>query len=1250
MAENLRKTGIDIIGNVIWGTHFCQFYQTKKDLIDILVPYFKAGLKNNEFCMWVTSKPLSEKEAREAMKKAMPGFDHYVNKGQIEIIPHTKWYLKKGTFDGQRVLDGWVYKLNQALAKGYDGLRLTGNTFWLKKKNWKTFTDYEEKVNNVIGKYRMIAICTYSLNKCGASEVMDVISYHQFALIKRGKKWDIIESTEREQKEKRIEHLASFPQLNPNPIIEIDSHGKAKYYNSATVETLKELGMKKDVSSFYPDDLRGILNSLGSGNETQNFYREVKLKERIFAENIYPSKKFNVVRIYATDITERRQAEEELSKSRDELEIQVQERTAELEKVNKVLIEQSRILESFFNSTVNPMVFLDKDFNFVRVNEVYAKACQRDVSEFPGHNHFEFYPHEENEAIFRQVVETKTTYQAIAKPFVFPDHSEWGITYWDWTLTPLLDDRGEVVILVFSLEDVTERKRAQEALKAASLYARSLIEASLDPLVTISADGKIMDVNRATELITGVDREYLIGSDFSDYFTEPEKALEGYKIVFLEGTVRDYPLAIRHLSGHITEVLYNATVYRNEAGEVQGVFAAARDITKRKKTEEALRHAEEKYRSIYENSIEGIFQTTPDGRYISANPALAGMLGYKSPESLLAEVTDISQIYVDHDRRSDFILLMEAYDSITGFESQVYRKDGNIIWISENARAIRNESRKILHYEGTVEDITERKETEKRVNANNALLKLFAQTFSRKEYLNKTVELIESWSSCRNVGIRVLDEEGNIPYESFTGFSKTFMESENFLSVKRDMCACIRVVTGRLEPQDATVMTPGGSFYCNNTFKFVSSLSEEEKARFRGMCIKTGYASVAVVPIRYRDEMLGAIHLADEKEGKVLIKIVEFIEALSPLIGEAIYRFNIEEKLMMSKASLAEAQRIAHLGNWEWDIQTDKLYWSDEVYRIFGLSPQQVNVTYNAFLNYIHPEDREFVKKAVNKALYGGPYSIDHRIVLSDGTVRIIHEQGEVAFGESGEPVRMFGTVQDITEKKETEMQLIMSERLSALGQMASGIAHEINNPLASIGGCAEGLLNRINKGQVDHELFKNYFKIIGEEVTRCKKITTNMLSFVRKGTYTKSYVNVHEILDKTLELISLQGRLKGVNVLRIYGEGLPLIQGSEGDLKQVFLAVIINALDSMDNNGTLTLKTGKENNEIFIKIIDTGSGIPSELIGRIFNPFFTTKSDKGGVGLGLSIANKIITDNDGRIEVISEEEKGTTFTITLPT
>ncbi|MBI5966729.1 MAG: MEDS domain-containing protein [Deltaproteobacteria bacterium] len=204
--EKITRAGIDIIGDVPWGTHFCQFYQTKKDLLDILVPYFRAGLENNEFCMWITSEPLREEDVLEAMRKALPNFDQYLKKGQIEILPHTEWYLKGGEFDSQKVLDGWVDKLNQALAEGYKGLRLTGNTFWLEKRDWRRFRDYENEVNNVIGKYRMIGVCTYCLDKCGANEVIDVISNHQFALIRREGKWELIESFERRRAEEALRY------------------------------------------------------------------------------------------------------------------------------------------------------------------------------------------------------------------------------------------------------------------------------------------------------------------------------------------------------------------------------------------------------------------------------------------------------------------------------------------------------------------------------------------------------------------------------------------------------------------------------------------------------------------------------------------------------------------------------------------------------------------------------------------------------------------------------------------------------------------------------------------------------------------------------------------------------------------------------------------------------------------------------------------------------------------------------------
>jgi PAS domain S-box-containing protein len=189
MNQGLRKSGIKIIKDVVWGTHFCQFYQTQEDLMDILVPYFKAGLENNELCIWTIQESFKAKEeAIENLRKAIPQLDIFLGKGQIEIIPYTDWYLKEGIFDSQKILDGWIKKVDQALNNDYNGLRLSEDFSWL-RKDWNNLIDYEEKLDAVIGNHRMTVLCTYSLNQCDATETIDVAMNHQFALVKREGKW-----------------------------------------------------------------------------------------------------------------------------------------------------------------------------------------------------------------------------------------------------------------------------------------------------------------------------------------------------------------------------------------------------------------------------------------------------------------------------------------------------------------------------------------------------------------------------------------------------------------------------------------------------------------------------------------------------------------------------------------------------------------------------------------------------------------------------------------------------------------------------------------------------------------------------------------------------------------------------------------------------------------------------------------------------------------------------------------------------
>jgi C4-dicarboxylate-specific signal transduction histidine kinase len=239
--------------------------------------------------------------------------------------------------------------------------------------------------------------------------------------------------------------------------------------------------------------------------------------------------------------------------------------------------------------------------------------------------------------------------------------------------------------------------------------------------------------------------------------------------------------------------------------------------------------------------------------------------------------------------------------------------------------------------------------------------------------------------------------------------------------------------------------------------------------------------------------------------------------------------------------------------------------------------------------------------------------------------------------------------LKDVTEKKETEMGLIMNERLAALGQMASGIAHELNTPLATIAACNEGLLNRVKKENIGSLQFRSYLTIIEEEIERCKKITTGMLSFVRRPDRERKEIDVNEVLDKAMDMISFQGRLKDVEISSKLQRRMPKIRGNDGELMQVFLSIVVNALDAMEDKGILALETRNEGNTVSVKISDTGPGIPSQIVSRIFDPFFTTKSKNGGTGLGLSIANKIVNDHEGKIVVTSTEGKGATFEVVLP-
>ena len=299
--------------------------------------------------------------------------------------------------------------------------------------------------------------------------------------------------------------------------------------------------------------------------------------------------------------------------------------------------------------------------------------------------------------------------------------------------------------------DITRRKRAEEQAHAASLYARSLIEASLDPLVTISAEGKITDVNKTTEEVTGCSREELIGSDFNNYFTEPEKARTGYKQTFSDGFVRDYPLAIRHKSGRVVDVLYNAAVYRDEGGEVQGVFAAARDITDRKRAEEELQRysghleaiveertaqlaqSEEYFRTLFDASSVGQIRFDAESCPIRMNKAAAALLGVSGVDDVKHNTIFTSPSVSEEDkarlRAGQPVRYEHRYDFPAIRESGYYQTTrSDVAYFDVYIRPLLNASGTIEGYLSQYVDITERKEAEAALQASEQQYRTLVET------------------------------------------------------------------------------------------------------------------------------------------------------------------------------------------------------------------------------------------------------------------------------------------------------------------------------------------------------------------------------------------------------------------------------------------------------------------------------------------------------------------------------------------
>ena len=475
------------------------------------------------------------------------------------------------------------------------------------------------------------------------------------------------------------------------------------------------------------------------------------------------------------------------------------------------------------------------------------------------------------------------------------------------------DDALKTYIQISAL--AVKRKRAEEKWQAALAYNRSLIEASLDPLVTINAEGHITDVNLATEKVTGCLRGEIIGTDFSDYFTEPEKARAGYQQVLTAGFVIDYPLDIRHRDGQITPVFYNAVVYRDDQGQVLGIFAAARDVTERK--------------------------------------------------------------------RNDNLILLQT-----------------------------------------------------------SVLKILASDIPATQTADKVVEVIKHLTGYDAVGLR-LQVGSDYPFVASLGYSADFLKAENTLLNRYpdgglcrnadgtiDLeCTCGMIISGKTDAGNP-LFTAGGSAWTNNSLPFLDAPPDTDtRLHPRNRCIHVGFLSLALIPIRAGAERMGLLHLADRKQDQFTPEAIRFYEGIGASIGVALAHKKSETALHKEQMMLARTEDIAHVGSWEWEIATDTVTWSEELFRIFQREPQKGAPSFAEHPALYHPNDFALLNQAVEAAVADGtPYELELRTIRKDGETHVCVARGVAEMGPGGRAVRLFGSLQDITERKKGEESLRKSE------------------------------------------------------------------------------------------------------------------------------------------------------------------------------------------------------------------------------
>jgi len=524
------------------------------------------------------------------------------------------------------------------------------------------------------------------------------------------------------------------------------------------------------------------------------------------------------------------------------------------------------------------------------------------------------------------------------------------------------------------------------------------------------------------------------------------------------------------------------------------------------------------------------------------------------------------------------------------------------------------------------------------------ILETWSQSRQMNEYLERLVEQVRNYSGCDCVGIRLLDDDGNIPYVSYTGFSQQFYKSENPLSIKSDQCMCINVIKQNTDP-GLPFYTKGGSFLSNGTTKLLATVSEEAKGQTRNVCNQYGYESVALVPMRHEGKILGLIHLADESEDKIPIEKVQFLEQIGPYIGEAMRTFMAEETLCESEKRYRDLYEEAPNTYFSVGVDGCIKQANRSAAKLLGYSLDELigRLVFDLYADTPNGKDKA---QGVFQRFLAGEEIRDEELEMcrADGSKVWISLSVHPMHDKEGHVVDSQSLVVDITERKELDQ---------LKDEFIGFVSHELRSPLTVIMGAVNTVLTEGER--LSPEETRQLLQDAAWEAESLSRLLGNLLELSRVQAnrlfLRTEAINVKKVIQDTVEEIKHQSLIHQFVI--DLPRKLPPVYADQLRLERILYNLLENAVKYSPQGGEIRVSVKPEEEHLVIGISDQGIGISGADQTRLFEPFQRLEDSRidrvEGAGLGLLVCRRLVEAHGGRIWVESEPSQGSTFFFTIP-